>query len=126
MQSFQTFERASKELARLRNELLEFEKRIKDLRESLHSSEWELLSHNCQRSTSPEDKLVARIAEEVVSRLALASKDSGSQRKQYVREREAAEYMGVSVSALRSWRTKRSKNGPPYSRLGRMVLYSVC
>ena len=43
----------------------------------------------------------------------------------YVREGEAAKYIGVSVSTLRSWRTKRSKNGPPYTRLGRLVTYRI-
>jgi len=125
MQSAQTFDKANREFARLRSELVEFEKRIKNLRESIHSAEWEFLTHNCESPTSHEDRLAARIGEEVFSRLAVAEKGASRERTRYVREGEAAKYIGVSVSALRSWRTKRSKNGPPYTRLGRMVLYPV-
>ncbi len=42
-----------------------------------------------------------------------------------MREREAAAYMGVSVAALRRWRLLRSKNGPPFTRFGRVVLYPM-
>jgi hypothetical protein len=31
----------------------------------------------------------------------------------------------ISVSTLRSWRLRRSKTGPPFTRLGRMVMYSM-
>jgi len=123
MQPVETFEKAKSEVSLLRSELVEFEKRIKDLRELLHRTELEFL---CQRSQSPvlqEDRLVARIAD-VFSRLADA-KDSSRERTRYVREGEAAKYIGVTVSTLRSWRTKRSKNSPPYTRLGRMVMYPV-
>jgi predicted DNA-binding transcriptional regulator AlpA len=73
----------------------------------------------------PQDKLVARIVDGVSSRLTATPKDANRESKPYLREKEAAQYMGVSVFALRSWRTKRSNNGPPYTRLGRMVLYRV-
>jgi hypothetical protein len=33
--------------------------------------------------------------------------------------------MGVSVFTLRSWRSKGSRNGPPFVRIGKMVLYPV-
>ena len=33
--------------------------------------------------------------------------------------------MGVSVYSLLSWRSKGSKNGPPYIRVGRIVVYPV-
>lgn len=43
----------------------------------------------------------------------------------YVREKEAAAFLGVSVSALRSWRAKRSPSGPAVTRIDRMVMYSM-
>ena len=89
---------------------------------SLHNIEWEVHSNNCQSPLRHEDSLVTRI-EEVLARIAGAGSDSGRDRIRYVREGEAAKYIGVSVSTLRSWRTKRSKNGPPYTRLGRLVMY---
>jgi hypothetical protein len=45
--------------------------------------------------------------------------------KRYVREKEAAAFLGVSVSALRSWRSKRSPSGSPVTRIDRMLLYSM-
>jgi len=125
MQSVQTFENAKSEVARLRSELVEFEKRVKDLRESIHGIEWELITHIGQSPAFQEDKLSARIAGEVSSRLAVATNDPTRDRTRYVREREAAKYIGVTVSTLRSWRSKRSKNGPPYTRLGRLVMYPI-
>ncbi|HYL12070.1 MAG TPA: hypothetical protein VEV41_03495 [Terriglobales bacterium] len=115
----------SRRLSELRSDLLQIEKRVEALRESIRAAEMELLRQNAQPPASHEDTLVARIVEGVFSRLATTPKVANNERKQYLREKEAAQYMGVSVSALRSWRTKRSKNGPPYTRVGRMVLYPV-
>ena|ERR1700686_4466724 len=100
------------ECARLRIELVEFEKRVKELQVSLHNIEWEVHSNNCQSPLHREDRLVTRI-EEVLARIAGAGSDSWRDRMRYAREGEAAKYIGVSVSTLRSWRTKRSKNGLP-------------
>jgi hypothetical protein len=33
--------------------------------------------------------------------------------------------MGVKVATLRAWRLLRSKKGPPFTRVGRMVMYSM-
>jgi hypothetical protein len=68
MQSIQTLEKATKECTRLRIELVEFEKRVKDLQASLHNIEWELHSNNCQSPLHREDRLVTRI-EEVCARV---------------------------------------------------------
>ena len=124
MQNIQTFEEATTECARLRIELVEFEKRVKDLQESLHNIQWELHSSTCQSPLHREDRLVTRI-EGAFARIAGAGSDSGRDQRGYVREGEAAKYIGVSVSTLRSWRTKRSKNGPPFTRLGRLVMYPI-
>ena len=125
MQSSESIEKVTREFNRLRSELVEFDSRVNDLRESIHSMEWELLTHMGQSPAFQEDKLAMRIADEVSSRLAVATSESNRDRTRYVREREAAKYIGVTVSTLRSWRTKRSKNGPPYTRLGRMVMYPI-
>ena len=36
-----------------------------------------------------------------------------------------AAFLGMSVSALRSWRSERSPSGSPVTRIDRMVLYSM-
>jgi Helix-turn-helix domain len=42
-----------------------------------------------------------------------------------VKRREVAEYMGIRVTTLRAWRVRRSETGPPFVRLGRMILYPL-
>jgi predicted DNA-binding transcriptional regulator AlpA len=61
----------------------------------------------------------------VVARLGTPPRPQAQGEKRYVREKEAATFLGVSVSALRSWRGKRSPCGPPVTRMGKMVLYSM-
>ena len=113
------------ELAHLHGELLQLEKRVNSVRESLGKAITELFGTDRQAFPAlQEATLAARVAEAVISRLPVSSQVNTA-RKNYVREREAAEYMGVSVAALRSWRLLRSKNGPPFIRVGRMVMYSM-
>jgi hypothetical protein len=92
---------------------------MNSVRESLGNAITELFGTGL--AASQEALLAARIAEVVVSRLPLQV----STVRQYVREREAAEYMGVKVAALRAWRLLRSKNGPPFTRVGRMVMHPM-
>jgi hypothetical protein len=61
----------------------------------------------------------------LVTRLGTTPKPQPKGEQRYVREHAAAAFLGVSVSALRSWRSKRSPSGPPVTRIDRMVLYSV-
>jgi hypothetical protein len=109
----------------MHGELLQLEKRVNSVRESLGKAIAELFGTDRQAFPAlQEAALAARVADAVVSRLPVQSQVSTA-RKQYVREREAAEYMGVSVSALRRWRTLRLKSGPEFTRVGRMVMYSM-
>jgi hypothetical protein len=110
-------ERVGEELSDIHSEVRRLEKRLEVLRESLRSTETELFRQKEQPPALHEDTLVARIVDGVFSRLAATPRDATQERKQYLTEKEAAKHIGVSVSALRSWRTKRSKNGPPYTRL---------
>jgi hypothetical protein len=110
-QSFRLIE-MSKRLSELRRDLLQVEKQVEDLRESIRNAETELLRQNGQPA-SPEDTLVARIVDGVFSRIAAGTRNAVQESKQYFREKEAARYLGVSVFALRSWRSKQSNNGPP-------------
>ena len=67
------------------------------------------------------EKLVGRVA----ARLGATPKIQSHGDKRYVRDVEAAKYLGVSAATLRSWRSKRTPSGPPVTRMGKMVLYSV-
>ncbi len=123
--TFRNIERATKELAQLHGELLQLEMRVNSVCESLQKAITDLFGTDRQAFPAlQEAALAARVAEVVVARLSVLAQVPTA-RKQYVREREAAEYIGVSVSALRSWRLRRSKAGPPFTRVGRMVMYSM-
>lgn len=115
----------SRRLSELRNDLRQIEKRIETMLGSISAAENELVQRSDRSPTSPDDSLAARIADGVVSRLAISRTDIAKARKEYLREKEVAQYMGVSVFSLRSWRSKGSKNGPPFVHIGRMVLYPV-
>jgi hypothetical protein len=122
-QRSQTVEMSQK-LFQLRRDLLEIERQVEALRVSIGVLETQLTQDDNTRSAPEEERLVARIVDGVLSRLAPTSSDRRNDR-QYLREKEAAEYLGVSVFSLRSWRSKGSSSGPPYTRLGRIVVYSV-
>lgn len=83
--------------------------------------------HWCERLLALKHAaLAARIADPVVSRLPgtqAMSPRASSLQKHYIRGREAAEYMGAKVATLRAWRMRRSQTGPPFTGVGRMVLY---
>ena len=123
--TFRNIERAREELAQLHTELLRLEQRVNSVRESLGKAITELFGTDRQAFPAlQEAALAARVAEAVVSRLPAPSQVPVA-RKQFVREREAADYMGVKVATLRAWGMRRSKTGPPFARVGKMVLYPV-
>ena len=123
--TFLNVERAKEELAQLHQQVVELENRVGTLRETLQKAVNELFVTDRQVFPAlQEAALAARIAEVLLSRLPAPS-PAPNPRKHYVREREAAEYMGVKVSTVRAWRLLRSKNGPPFVHVGRMVLYPV-
>jgi predicted DNA-binding transcriptional regulator AlpA len=122
---FRNIERARKEVAQLHGELLRLENGVNLVRESLGKAITELFGTDRQAFPAlRESALAARVAEAVLSRLP-GPAQGATARKQFVREREAASYMGVSVATLRRWRTLRSNSGPAFTRLGRMVMYSM-
>jgi len=117
--------KARNQLVYLDAELLQLESHIRTVRESVQIAIAQSSEPNHQTSlTMDEGALAAKIAEIVCRRLA-THPENRRLRKHHVREREAAEYLGVKVATLRAWRLLRSKNGPPFTRLGRMVLYPV-
>jgi predicted DNA-binding transcriptional regulator AlpA len=72
-----------------------------------------------------EEELIERIAGRVVARLGTVPKPQARGEQRYVRDVEAAAFLGVSVKTLRSWRSTGSPSGPPVTRMGRMVMYSM-
>jgi hypothetical protein len=124
--AFRNIERAKEEIAQLHVEIGRLENRVDTLRESLRKTITDLFG--TERPAFPalqEAALASRVAEAVLSRLSSIPKQGVAHRKEYVRDQEAAAYMGVSVATLRRWRSLRSKSGPPFTRVGHMVMYSM-
>ncbi len=49
--------------------------------------------------------------------------DDTTYQKMHLRTPQAAEYLGLSASVMEKMRLRG--NGPPYAKLGRMVVYAV-
>lgn len=122
----QNLANAREELAHILREFTQLQKRIEAVRESVADALVRLFGEERPALAGfQEEELIERIASSVVSRLPAPPKPQAQEEKRYVREKEAAAFLGVSVSALRSWRGKRRRSGPSVTRMGRMVVYSV-
>jgi predicted HD phosphohydrolase len=53
-----------------------------------------------------EEELIERIAGMVADRLGSSPNPQAHGEKRYIREKEAAAFLGVSVATLRSWRSR--------------------
>ncbi len=72
-----------------------------------------------------EEALIDRIAGSVVARLGTSPKPHLAGETRYVRDIEAAAFLGVSAHALRAWRSRGKTTGPPFAKIGSTVMYSV-
>jgi hypothetical protein len=118
---------ARKELLQVQREFVHLQKRIDAVRDCVTGSLVRLFGEQRQALTGlQEEAFIERIAGRVVARIdTLPPKPKTETEPQYLREHAAAKYFGVSASTLRSWRGKRRTSGPPVTRVGKMVLYSV-
>lgn len=114
------------ELVQIEREFTQLQKRIDAVRDCVADSLVRLFGEERPAFTGlQEEAFMNRIAERVVARLGTTPKPQAYGDKRYVRDIEAAKFLGVSVSALRDWRSRRPPSGPPVTRLDKMVLYSV-
>lgn len=72
-----------------------------------------------------EQEVIERIADRVVARLGTTPMLQAKGEQRYVRDVEAAAFLGVRVGTLRAWRSKSPHTGPPVTRMGKMVMYSM-
>jgi hypothetical protein len=75
-----------------------------------------LLTENMDERGVAEEELIERIAGSVAGRIGTPPQPQAQGERRYVREEEAAAFLGVSVSALRSWSSKRSRSGTRLKR----------
>jgi hypothetical protein len=117
---------AREELISIEQEFTRLQKRIEAVRDSVAAALVRLFGEQSPAfSGLAEEEIVERIAGRVVARLNIAPMSQPTANRKYVREKEAAGFLGVSVSALRDWRSRRPPSGPPVTKLDKMVMYSV-
>jgi predicted DNA-binding transcriptional regulator AlpA len=61
----------------------------------------------------------------VSAKLGTVPRAQGCEASRYIREKEAAAFLGVSVFTLQSWRSRGNPAAPPVTKVGGMVMYSV-
>jgi len=118
---------AREELVRIHDEFTRIQKRIEAVRDSVANSLVSIFGEQRPAfSGLQEEELIERIAGSLTARLGTLAKPHPQQEeRRYIRENQAAAFLGVSVWTLRSWRSKMSRLAPPFTRIGTMVMYSV-
>ena len=117
---------AREELVQIQAEFTRLQQRIEAVRDCVTDSLVRFLGEQRPAFAGlKEEALIERIVGRVVARLNIATKSQPTADRKYVREKEAARFLGVSVSALRDWRSRRPPSGPPVTKLDKMVMYSV-
>ena len=115
-----------KELVDVQTEFTRLQERIDALRDSVMDSLVCIFGEQRPAfSGLQEEELIERIAGRVAAKLGTSPKTQGREAARYIREMEAARFLGVSVSTLRSWRSRGNPTGPPVTKVGGMVMYSV-
>jgi hypothetical protein len=114
------------ELVQVEEEFTRLQQRIEAVRDSVADSLARLFGEERPGFTAlREEALIERIADNVVARLDTSPKAQARGETRYVRDIEAAAFLGVSVFTLRSWRSRGKPSGPPFAKIGSMVMYSV-
>ena len=120
------FADAREELVQIQEEFTRLQKRIEAVRDCVTDSLVRFSGEQRPAFTGlREEELIEGIADRVVDRLGNSPKPHGLGESRYVRDVKAAAFLGVSVFTLRSWRSRGEPCGPPVTRIGKMVMYSV-
>ncbi len=117
---------ARKELLDIQQEFVRLQKRIDAVRDCVTDSLTRIFGDERPAITAlAEEELIEKLAGRVAARLGTSTQSNAQGEKRYVRDIEAATFLGVRVGKLRSWRSKREPCGPSVTRISRMVMYSV-
>jgi hypothetical protein len=71
-----------------------------------------------------EEAFIEKVVSQVASRLGTLAAVKLEPNNRYVREKEAAAFLGVKVKTLRAWRGRVSGDHPVVTKVGTMVMYS--
>ena len=111
-------------LLQIQEEFTRLQKRIEAVRDCVVDTLVRLFGELRPASTRlQEEELIEKIAGSADARLGAVSAMPKQIGNRYVREKEAAAFLGMSVFTLQSWRSKGA--GPSFTKVGRMVAYPV-
>jgi predicted DNA-binding transcriptional regulator AlpA len=117
---------ARKELLEIQQELVRLQKRIYDVRDCVTDSLTRIFGEERPAIAAlAEEELIERLAGRVAARLGTLPTAETQIDNRYIREKEAAAFLGVSVSTLQGWRSRGEPCSPPFSKVGGMVMYSM-
>jgi hypothetical protein len=117
---------AREELVQIEQEFNQLQKRIEVVQDSVANALVRLFGEERPAFAGlDEEALIEKIAASVVARLSNAPKYQSSAENKYVSDKKAGHFLGVSAHTLRAWRSRKPSSGPPVTRIGKMVLYSV-
>jgi hypothetical protein len=117
---------ARKELLEIQQEFGHLQKRIDAVRDCVTDSLRRIFGEERPAMAAlAEEELIEKLAGRVAARLGTAPRLQARGEARYVREVEAATFLGVSVFTLRAWRSRGEPCSPAVTRMGRMVMYSM-
>src|ERR1019366_7802429 len=117
---------AREELVLIQEEFTQVQKRIETVRDCVADSLVRLFGEERPALAGlQEEAFMERVAERVVTRLRARPNAQVQSESRYVREKEAAAFLGISVFTLQSWRSRGEPSSPPFTKVGGMVMYSM-
>lgn len=115
---------ARRELLEIQQEFAQLQKRIDAVRDCVTDSLKRIFGEERPAFAAfAEEELIEKLAGRVAGRLGSVPAAKKLNDNRYVREKEAAISLGMSVFTLQSWRSKGT--GPSFTKVGSMVMYSV-
>ncbi|HWA95095.1 MAG TPA: helix-turn-helix domain-containing protein [Terracidiphilus sp.] len=116
---------ARRELLEIQQEFIRLQKRIDAVRDCVTDSLTRIFGEERPAiSALAEEEFIEKIADRVAARLGTQPAATRKMDNRYVREKEAATFLGVSVMTLRAWRSRVGRDHPPVTKVGGMVMYS--
>lgn len=117
---------ARKELLEIQQEFGHLQRRIDGVRQCVTVSLTRIFGDERPAFAAlAEEELIEKLAGRVAARLGSVPAVKRQMDNRYVREKEAAAFLGVSVFTLQSWRGRGESSSPPFTKVGGMVMYSM-
>ena len=105
---------ARKELLEVQQEFVRLQKRIDAVRDCVTDSLTRIFGEERPAMAAlAEEEIIEKLAGRVAARLGTSTQSKAQGDKRYVRDVEAASFLGVRVGTLRSWRSRGEHCGHP-------------